>query len=61
VIIGATDAGFGAGGCSVTKPKLRSQNVAFAFLPMPAGMVSLSKKVVDFVKRVLGCIHELKW
>ncbi len=57
VIVGTTNAGFGATGRNVTKAVLRSQNMPFTFLAMPAGVICFAEKVVDLPERVLGSIH----
>lgn len=58
VVVGATHTGFGTGRGNITKPMLRSQNMALTLLAMPASIVSFPKEIVDFPERVLGGIHD---
>jgi hypothetical protein len=57
VVVVTTDASFGARGRHFGKSKLRSQNLALAFLTLPPGMVCFSKEIIDFSKRILSSVH----
>jgi hypothetical protein len=55
--MGAANTGFGAGGRNIVKTLLRSQNVPFTFLSMPADIICLSRKVVNLSKRIFSSVR----
>lgn len=57
MIVNTTLAGLGTGGGVIRKTKLRSQDVALTLHPLPASVISLTEKVMNFSKRILGGVH----
>jgi hypothetical protein len=58
VVVVATLAAFGAGGGEAGEAELRSQNMLFAALPMPLGMVGSAKNIVGPFEGIVNRIHE---
>ena len=57
MVVNAAPAGFGSRGWGICEAKLRSQNVPFAFLPVPLGIVRFSEEVMNSAKGMLRIVH----
>jgi hypothetical protein len=57
VVVDAALAGLGAGGRNIRKPKLRSQDMKFTLVAMPAHIGGFSKTKVCCVKWIVRRVH----
>ncbi len=60
VVVGTAFTSFWAGRPHIPKPKLRSEDMLLALLPMPVGVVCFPKRIVRTLERVLNGTHRLK-